>query len=176
MAHTVLLVLALVLVGCGSDAQSSPAGPATATVTQGRFTLSFTVAQSSVRSRDEITGTARLGLIAPGGATFGGPDVLIGFEFSEVGGNRRHVEPVFDGVCAPHRVTGNSPLESPIVKSGAVVEGSDTDWYRKFLTDPIVTLPAGDWDVTATTAFFDGQNCTGQRLDMRATVRVHVTD
>jgi hypothetical protein len=176
VARIFTLVLALVLVGCGSGDTPSPAGPATSSVTQGRFTLSFTVAESSVRSRDEITGTAQLALVAPGGATFSGPGTLIGFEFSEVGGNRRHVVPVFDEVCAPHRVTSTSPLQSPIVKSGAVVEGPDAAWYRQFLTDPTVTLPAGDWDITATAGFFDGQNCTGQRLDMRATVRVHVTE
>jgi hypothetical protein len=170
------LGIAVVLVGCGSDPSSSPAGPATASVTQGRFTMTFTVEQSTVRSSDEITGTAQLALLTPGGVTFSGPDTLIGFEFSEVAGNRRHVIPVFDAVCAPHRVTSTSPLDSPIVKSGAIVEGSDANWYRQFLTDPVVKLPAGDWDITALAGFNDGQSCTGQRLDMRATVRVHVTD
>lgn len=177
MARLLTLVLALVLVGCGSgDATPSAAGPATSSVTQGRFTLSFTVAQSSVRSRDEITGTAQLALIAPGGATFSGPGTLIGFEFSEVGGNRRHVVPVFDADCSPHRVTSTSPLDSPIVKTGSVVEGPDAAWYRQFLADQAVKLPAGDWDIAATASFFDGQSCTGQHLDMRATVRVHVAE
>ncbi len=176
MARLLTFVLALVLAGCGSEATPSLAGPATSSVTQGRFTLSFTVAQSTVRSRDEITGAATLALIAPGGATFSGPDTLFGFEFSEVGGSHRLVQPVFDGVCAPHRVTNNTPIESQIVKSGAVVEGPDADWYRKFLADSAVTLPAGDWDIAATASFFDGQNCTGQHLDMRASVRVHVTE
>ena len=173
---TVALVGGLVAAGCGSDPSSSPAGPASASDTQGRFTLTFTVTQSSVRSSDQITGTARLALLTPGGVTFSGPDTLIGFEFSEVGGSRRHVVPVFDAVCAPHRVTSTSSLDSPIVKSGAVVEGPDANWYRQFLSDPVVKLPAGDWDITALAGFFDGQSCTGQRLDMRATVRVHVTD
>lgn len=176
MARLFTFALALVLVGCGSGDTTPSPGPATSSVTQGRFMLSFTVAQPTVRSRDEITGTAQLALIAPGGATFSGPGTLFGFEFSEVGGKRRHVVPVFDEVCAPHRVTATSPLQSPIVKSGAVVDGPDAGWYRQFLTDPTVTLPAGDWDIAATASFFDGQNCTGQHLDMRATVRVHVTD
>ena len=177
MARLSTVVLALVLAGCGpGDATPSLAGPATSSVTQGRFTLSFSMAQSTVGSRDEITGTAQLALIAPGGATFSGPGTLIGFEFSEVGGSRRHVVPVFDADCSPHRVTGNTPLISPIVKSGSVVEGPDADWYRKFLADAAVKLPAGDWDIAATASFFDGQNCTGQHLDMRASVRVHITE
>lgn len=177
MARLRTIVLALVLAACGSGGPTpSPAGPASSSVTQGRFTLSFTVAQSTVGSRDEITGTAKLALIAPGGATFSGSGTLIGFEFSEIGGNHRHVVPLFDLACSPHRVTGNTPLTSPIVKSGSVVEGPDADWYRKFLADSAVTLPAGDWDIAATAAFFDGQNCTGQHLDMRASVRVHVTE
>jgi hypothetical protein len=176
MARRLALLLALIVAGCGAGASASPAGPATGTVTQGRFTLTFTVDQSSVRSHDDVTGTARLALIAPGGATFSGPSTLIGFEFSEVAGTHRHVVPAVDTDCAPHRVTVNTPIDSPIAKTGSVVEGPDADWYRRFLADAGVKLPAGDWDITASAAFFDGQNCTGQRLDMRATVRVHVTE
>jgi hypothetical protein len=177
VSRRLVLVLALVLAGCGSnDGTPGPTGPVSATATQGRFTLTFTIPSASVRSSAEIPGTARIALLAPGGATFSGSNDIIGFEFSEVGGTHRLVQPVFDGVCAPHRITTNTPIDSPIVRSGAVIEGPDAGWYRQFLTDPITKLPAGDWDITANANFFDGQGCVGQHLDIRATVRVHVTD
>jgi hypothetical protein len=177
VSRSLALVLALILVACGSnDGTPGPTGPATASATQGRFSLTFTVASATVHSRDEITGLARLTLLAPGGVTFSGSNTILGFEFSEVGGNHRLVAPAFDAVCAPHRITGNTPIDSPIVKSGAVVEGPDAAWYRQFLTGSTVKLPAGDWDITAIGDFFDGQGCVGQHLDIRATVRVHVID
>jgi hypothetical protein len=177
VSRSLAVVLALVLAACGSsDGTPGPTGPVAASVTQGRFSLTFTSASASVHSRDEITGTARLTLLAPGGATFSGPNTILGFEFSEVGGHHRLVSAVFDGVCAPHRITTNTPIDSPIVKGGAAVEGPDADWYRQFLDDPTVKLPAGDWDITAVGSFTDGQGCVGQHLEMRATVRVHVTD
>ena len=177
VSRSLALVLALVLAACGSsDGTPGPTGPAAASVTQGRFTLTFTIASASVHSRDEIAGTARLSLLAPGGVTFSGSNTILGFEFSEVGGRHRLVSPVFDAVCAPHRITGNTPIDSSIVKSGATVEGADADWYRQFLSDPTVKLPAGDWNITAIGDFFDGQGCVGQHLSMRATVLVHVTD
>ena len=59
---------------------------------------------------------------------------------------------------------------------GAVVDGPNADWYRQFLQDPSVHLPTGEWDLTASTAFFDGQGCSGPRFDMQVTVRVHVLE
>jgi hypothetical protein len=177
VARRLVLILALVLAGCGSnDGTPGPTGPVAASATQGRFTLTFTIPSASVRSTTEIAGTARIALLAPGGATFSGSNTILGFEFSEVAGHHRLVTPVFDAVCAPHRITGNTPIDSPIVKSGAIVEGPDADWYRQFLADPSVKLPAGDWDITANADFYDGQGCTGQHLNMRASVRIHVTD
>ena len=177
VSRRVVLILALVLAGCGSnEGTPGPTGPVSASVIQGRFTLTFTIPSASVPSSTEIDGMARVALLAPGGATFSGSNTIFGFEFSEVGGHHRLVSPVFDGVCAPHRITSNTPLDSPIVKSGAIVEGPDAEWYRQFLTDPSIKLPAGDWDITANADFYDGQGCTGQHLNMRATVRVHVTD
>ncbi|MBI2781204.1 MAG: hypothetical protein HYX55_05355 [Chloroflexi bacterium] len=170
------LALVAVLAACGGDAPTATAGPAAASTTQGRFALSFAIERSTVSQSAAIAGAATLTLLAPGGATFSGSSTLVGFEFAEVGGKARHVVPVWDDVCAPHRLTTNTPIVVPIAKSGTVVEGPDAAWYRTFLTDPLVHLPSGDWDITALAQFFDGQNCVGQKLDMRVTVRVHVTD
>jgi hypothetical protein len=171
-----LLVVASLVAACGESAPSASAGPASASVTQGRFTLTFTLERATVRARDEIVGHASVALLAPGAATVTGAGTFVGYEFTEVGGKARHVEPVFDLTCAPHQVTSGSPTELPIIKSGAWVDGPDAAWYRDFFADPAVKLPAGDWDITAIAQFYDGRSCAGQHLDMRATVRVHVTD
>lgn len=173
------LVVAAAMAGC-RPSLTTPANvtpdPISASTTQGRFGLSFALARATVRPGDTITGSASLSLLGPGGATITGSSFLFGFEFTEIGGNARQVVPVFDGVCGPHRVTSTSPITSEILKSGAVVDGPDADWYRQFLQDPAVHLPVGEWDLTVSAEFFDGQGCSGPKFDMRATVRVHVLE
>jgi hypothetical protein len=169
-----LLAIALLVAACGESTPSASAGSVSASVTQGRFSMTFTVERSTVRARDEVAGQASVSILAPVAATVTGSGNLVAYEFTEIGGAGRHVVPVFDLSCVPHQVTSGSPTVLPIIKTGAVVEGPDAAWYRDFLTNPVVQLPAGDWDITAIAQFFDGRDCTGQRLDMRATVRVHV--
>ncbi len=170
-----ILVLALLLGACGS-APVATSVPVAASSTSGKFVLSFRIERGTVRPKEAIVGTATMSLLAPGGATITGPGTLFGFEFAEVGGSHRHVQPVSDGVCAPHRLTSTSPLSSEILKSGAVIDGPDAAWYREFLSEPLVLLPTGDWDVTVSSTFFVGQSCSGQKVAMRTTVRVHVTE
>lgn len=173
------LAVAVALAGCRSSL-TTPANvtpdPITASTTQGRFALTFALARATVRPGDAVAGTASLSLQGPGGATITGSSFLFGFEFTEVGGSGRHVVPVFDGVCGPHRVTSTSPINSEILKSGAVVDGPDAEWYRQFLADPTVHLPVGEWDLTVATEFYDGPACSGPKFDMRVTVRVHVLE
>ena len=175
----VILALGFLLVACGPSQTTSAdvtPDPATASMTQGRFELRFTVERATVRPLDVIKGEATLSLLGPVGATITGSSSILGFEFMEIGGAMRHVIPVHDGMCAPHRVTSNGPLTSSIIESGSVVEGPNAAWYREFLDDPLVHLPLGEWDLTVTSAFFDGRDCTGQKVDLRATVRVHVSE
>ena len=144
-------------------------------MTQGRFVFDFTVDRTTVRPRDPITGVAKVSLLGPAGATVTGSSQMFGFEFFEVGGANRHVVPVFDADCAPHRLTANGPLESPVLVTGSVPQGDpNAAWYRDFLAARVINLPVGEWDITASSSFFDGQGCTGQKVDLRATVRVHV--
>ena len=179
MRHAAVLLVVLVLAGCGPS-QTTPANvtpdPASASTIQGRFALGFSIERVTVRPGDEVTGNAMLSVLSPGGATISGSSTVIAFEFMEVGGSGRHVVPVRPSDCAPSRVTSNVPMVAPIAKSGAVVDGPDADWYRAFFNDPVLHLPKGEWDVTASASFFDGENCRGQPLDLRTTVRVHVIE
>jgi len=179
MRHAALLLVVLVLAGCGAR-QTTPADvtpdPAAGTTIQGRFALAFAIERATVRPGDEVTGKATLSLLSPGGATVSGSSSIIAFEFTQVGGEGRHVVPVRPSDCTPSRVTSNVPIVTQIAKSGAVVDGPDADWYRTFLNDPEVRLSKGEWDVTASASLFDGEGCRGQPLELRTTVRVHVIE
>ncbi|HYK95601.1 MAG TPA: hypothetical protein VE011_07045 [Candidatus Dormibacteraeota bacterium] len=176
MRRSIAIVIALLVSACGGG--TGPLGtadPRSATTTQGRFALAFTIERSTVRPTDVVAGSAKLTLLTPGGATITGPSTFVTFEFAEVGGEGRDVVPTAPPDCAPHQVSSSEGLDIPIAKSGTVVDGPNADWYRQFLQDPEIHLPAGDWDVTAIATFFDGRACSGQPYYLRTTLRVHVT-
>jgi hypothetical protein len=67
-------------------------------------------------------------------------------------------------------------LTSPIKKFGAFSDDQpDAAFYRAFLADPVVRLPAGDWAISAVASFVEGKGCSGASRMMTATVTVHVT-
>ena len=171
------LGLALTLAACGPDtvtpADVTP-DPNTTNALDGRFELRFTVDRTTLRTGDNITGTAELWLRAGSSGALSGPSELFGFEFAEVGGEHRGVAPVSTTDCSPHQVGSDTPLTSPIVKSGATTGGVHDEFISEFLRGREIYLPAGDWDITAIAGFFDGRSCSGQRYGIRATVRVRV--
>ena len=172
------LLLAVVATACGSSGPSAdpaaPTGRVEAAAQMGRFQLTFAVDRGVVRADEAITGEAALHLIAPGGATISGSGGLFTFDFLEVGGEGRHVAPVRDAMCGPHRVTSDAPSVSPIVKSGAV-EGPDAAFLADFLKGTAVHLPRGTWDITAIANFHDAAACAGLEVTLNATVRVYVS-
>lgn len=176
-----LVVLLLAAAGCGSSGPTippeAPRGPVTETAIDGRFQVSFTIDRGVVESDEAITGTAKLELAVPGGVTLTGSDQLFGFDFLEVGGEGRQVAPVRGLGCASHRLTGNTPIVSPIVKTGGGTGGGPHDAFiTDFLKGPDVVLPKGTWDISAIAFFIDGQACQGAQHMVAATVRVYVTE
>lgn len=179
-AFVALVVLLLTAAGCGSAGPTippeAPRGQVTATAVDGRFQVTFTIDRGVVASDEAITGTAKLELLIPGGVTLTGSDQVFGFDFLEVGGERRQVAPARDGACSSHRLTGNTPIVSPIVKTGATTGGPNDGFINDFLQGPDVRLPKGTWDVSAIAFFVDGQACQGAQHTIEATVRVYVTE
>ena len=177
MRRGILLVLvpALFVAACGSATSEGTPDPQTATVVDGRFELRFTVDRVTLKPEDDITGTAELRMNAGGSGALSGSSQLFGFEFAEVGGEHRIVTPVYTADCAPHQVGSDSPLTTPIVKSGGTVgDGPNDAFVRDFLEGRAIHLPAGQWDITAIAGFIDGRSCSGQPHTIRATVRVTV--
>ena len=174
-----LLALAAAVVACG-PATTTPADvtpdPQTVTTLDGRFEVRFTVTRTTLRTGDNIAGTAELWLKAGGSGVLSGSSDLFGFEFAEVGGQNRVVVPVVSGDCSPHQVGSDRPLTSPIVKSGGVPAGNaNADFVRQFLEGPEIHLPVGTWDISAVAGFVDGRACSGLPHSIRAMVRVTVS-
>ncbi|HXG26281.1 MAG TPA: hypothetical protein VNL94_05455 [Candidatus Binatia bacterium] len=172
-AAALAVVAAVLLAACGPGDTTPPdvtPDPTTATAIDGRFELRFTVDRTTLRPGDDITGTAELWLRAGGSGLVSGPGEMFGFEFVEVGGQHRAVLPVFDASCQPHQVGSDTPLTSPLRKSGA----ADSDFAREFHQGREIHLPPGQWDITAVVWFHEGRSCGGLKHQPRATVRVVV--
>ncbi|MGH2512029.1 MAG: hypothetical protein ACRDGQ_05020 [Candidatus Limnocylindrales bacterium] len=190
------VVAAVAVIGCTVGAPPGSAGlplgtpaPAHAETRQGQFRLTFDLPQTDWRTTDAISGRAVLSLESSGGASGAGPgegsgefDVggsgegLIGFEFEEVGGRHRLVEPATTADCHGYQLAVDRPIASEITKSGGY---SATDpnaaFYASFLADPEVHLPAGDWKITAIASFVEGEHCDGASRRLAATILVDVT-
>jgi hypothetical protein len=168
-----LLALMALVAACGpstvTHADVTP-DPASGSKIAGRYLLTFTIDRTTLRTGDNITGSASLSLIAGGSGAFSGSSDAVTFAFVEVGGQNRAVTPVYPADCAPHQIGKDSALTTPIFKSGA----SNGGFAAEFLRGDDIHLPAGEWDITATTDFFDGRSCTGQRHMINLTIRVHV--
>ena len=171
--------MAFASIACGSSTTTPndvAPDPITASAIDGRFEVRFTVDRTTLRIGDRIAGTAELWLKAGGSGVISGSSDLFGFEFVEVGGQQRAVEPVLSSDCSPHQIGSDHPLTSAIAKTGAVQDGSaNAEFVRKFLDGPEIHLPAGQWDITAIAGFIDGRACSGLPHTIRATVRVTVT-
>lgn len=142
---------------------------------QGPFRLAFDVPKATWTSDEAIVGIATLALVKGSSVELSGSAGLLhGFEFTEVNGSR-HVGPVWTLECGAYRLESGKPITKPITKSGGYTpDQPDADFYREFLKDPVVRLPAGDWTITAIAEFTEGPGCSGQRYTMRATNLVHV--
>ncbi|HUQ44938.1 MAG TPA: hypothetical protein VM451_11105 [Candidatus Limnocylindria bacterium] len=181
MRRLASLAVILVLVAACGPGTTTPADvtpdPQTASAQSGRFTVTFTVDRTTLRTGDSVTGHADLSVIAGNSGLLSGPNEIFTFEFVEVGGQQRRALPASDDLCAPHQIGLDSPLTTPIYKSSGVAGDADPNaaFLREFLPGEAIHLPAGEWDITAIAGFVDGRACAGQPFSIRTTVRVHVS-
>lgn len=180
MRRFLAFALCLVASGCGDGTAVATPPPSSPLVQhaedlQGPFRLVFELPRGTWKAGDAIDGVATLAVVNGGGVDLGGSGGgLLGFAFAEVGGSR-HVDGFWTADCRPYRLEPGKPLTSAIRKSGGFSpDQPDADFYRSFLTDPVVHLPVGDWSISAIALFVEGSGCTGQSHTMKATVLVHV--
>ena len=172
------MALASLLAACGGPTPtptSSPT-PAKTVVKDGPFQLTFELPGSTWKAGDAITGQATLVLTQGDTAALSGSNSILGFEFAEVGGDR-HTQVVWTAACGQYTLLASKPMTSDIVKTGAYQgDAPPGDFNREFLTDPLVRLPVGRWDITAIALFSESLDCSGPSHEMNATVRVTVTE
>jgi hypothetical protein len=143
-------------------------------VTDGPYELRFVLPHLSWRTGDAISGYAGLSLTGDAPTTLYGSGSLFGFSYVEVGGTRR-VDPVWTADCGSHRLDPATPLTSDLTKSGGVAGTEpDADFLRAFLSDPLVHLPVGSWDITAIAQFIEAPGCAGGTTTMQTGLRVTV--
>lgn len=176
MPRLLAIVLAVLLAACAGSAPSPTSSAVTAEDVEGPFHLAFTLPRTTWSAGESIEGGSRLSLSALGPVTIrGSGGGLLGFGFAEVGG-RRQMGPAMTADCAIHRIAGNEPIVSPITKSGGFsTDGPDAAFYQAFFADPLVHLPAGEWDITAIAEFTEDE-CGGPAHALKAAIRVRVTE
>jgi len=182
-AVAALLAWMLLLTSCATGAPSAtPASLepiASNTVTSGPYRLTLVVDEPTHTANDIIDGVASL--VATDGddhVVCGAIGGLFGFGFGEVGGTR-HMDPVRDAGAAPYTISSGAPLTSHLQKSGGYTpDDPNAGFYQQWLSDPVLRLPAGTWEIKAWVQLFEGScNDIGPNdvRDLWATVRVIVT-
>ena len=175
------LALGIAVTACGGSSPSppiasiAPVGAERASDVQGAFQLTFELPKTTYRAGEAIEGRATLAVIGDAAVAFGssggGPFV---FDFAEVDGPRR-VGGAMTADCAPYRLEPGRPMTSAITKSGGFsADDPEAPFYRAFLADPVVSLPAGDWRITAGASLVEGVGCSGASRNLAAPIVVHV--
>lgn len=68
------------------------------------------------------------------------------------------------------------PVEIPFQKSGAVpTDASDQEYWRAWFTDPVLRLPAGTWEISASPRLSLSPSCATPGPDLRPTITLVVT-
>ena len=175
MHRIAALGLAVLLAGCAGPTLTASA-VARALETDFPFELAFELPKATWTAAESIAGRATLSLIDGASADLSGSGSLLNFEYAEVGGTRR-ASPVWTAICAPHSLAAGQPISSGLGKSGTWQgDAPSGDFNREFMTDPLVRLPPGTWDITALASFSESPDCSGPAHDLEVTVRITVTD
>lgn len=175
LTATVVLAAGLLLVVANRGGQVA-AGPSQAVDTQGQFQLTFVLPRTNWSTSDTITGQATLSYLGSGGVDIGssgtGP---LNFVFEEVGGTR-HMGGAYTLDLVIRRLDAGEPITSPIMKSGGW-NGDDpnAEFYRSWIEDPQLHLPAGDWTISAIAKFATGDFKAADQHSLQTQIPVHVT-
>ena len=174
-AAKALLLTALSLSACSSGDPGQP--PRVAAVDrQGPFSLTMTVERTLYQVDEPIDAVATFAYSGPKAweelSGSGSGPILFGIEQRD--------GPIDNGFwqhddCKRHVLERDGPLIQAFQKGAAF--GADdpmADFWRDYVADPILRLPAGHYRLTALVALAVGQGCGGPPLDLRASVEVTV--
>jgi hypothetical protein len=161
---------------------TSPPGPIDLPVgddTQdGAIQLTLTSPHGRYKAGDPIDVAAGL---ANGGSgapitTYGGPDGPVIFSLRQVDGPVV-IEPIVLTSCIEQvTLPAYEPTQIPFKKSGNVAGGdADPTYWRTWFADPILKLPAGTWEISATPNFVLGACGSNTSPNLRPTITLIVT-
>jgi hypothetical protein len=170
-----LLLCALALGGCSSGDRRQP--PRVTDVdSQGPFSLALTVQRTQFQVHEAITAVATFAYAGPKAweelSGSGSGPILFGIEQGD--------GPIDAGFwqtddCKRHVLERDGPLVLAFRK-GAAFSANDpmADFWRAYVADPELRLPAGHDRLTALVELAVGQGCDGPPLDLRASVEITV--
>jgi hypothetical protein len=179
------ILASLALVGCGTVPASSPEempfaallGPRSTNSTE-RFSLEVRTSRATYSDREPIRLGARLKFNGPGEATtLEGLGVgLVLFDIHQVDGAIQ-LPAVWPDECREYELQRGQSYDASYAKSGSFDEGSpDRPFYRTFFNDPELSLPAGQWRITARVEAREG-SCggDGEQIDLVVSLMLSVT-
>jgi hypothetical protein len=77
--------------------------------------------------------------------------------------------------CVRYELLRDEPMHVPFSKSGGFADDDPlADFYRAFFEDPLLRLPAGRWEISASTGFYAGGEDCGDGEWIALTARVEV--
>ena len=152
--------------------------PVSGSDTLGDFTLTVSSPHSVYSESQAIDVQAALSRAQGSGWTdlSGSGSGLIVFGVKELGGTRE-MGGLSTADCAIGRytVSPGDPLVVPFFKSGGF-SGSDPDaaFWRSYFADPLLHLPAGNWEISADATFDEGAGCSAQPTRIHAAIDITV--
>jgi len=151
----VMILLAAAAAGCGPSETLGPEAsgpPVTDTADNGHFRLAIGLASGLQHAGAEIqvrTQLTYLGQVASVvvGSNWSPP---VYFQLEHLDGNRDMTDVVSLLMCERTPLNSGVAIDVPFVKSGGFGEDDpDAEYWRTFLNDPQLRLPAGHWRVSA---------------------------
>ncbi|MBA3779528.1 MAG: hypothetical protein H0X16_09575 [Chloroflexi bacterium] len=102
---------------------------------------------------------------------------VVHFSLDEVEGNR-DMRGAYRTSCQAYELRRNVPVSVPFSKSGGFSAGDpQANFWRQYLEDPALRLPAGRWDIRAAAEFDVGNDCSARPgPELTTTVRVIVEE
>lgn len=147
----------------------------TATVPEGKFRLSIRVARGIYLADESIEVSARLAYLGPRKtvALSGSGVGLVVFGVKQLDGHLENGYASTDD-CVGYTIHAGEPYRAPYDKSGGY--GSldpDRDFWKEWLSDPLLRLPTGRWQITAQASFVR-RGCGSPERRILASVVVEV--
>lgn len=146
---------------------------------QGDFTLTLRSAIRHYPAGDpirDIVADLSYGGPEPQVDVIGSQVIIYGFALEQLDGDIR-VDPAYPIECVVHTLGPGSPVRQPYRKSGLLDDdGPLADFYREFLSDPLLRLPPGTWRITAYAGFELAPDCGGDEpIELEASIIITTT-